>query len=171
VTKDSYPVWLPALSILLSLAIYTVGAILFSFFGLTVVLLYLFFCLLTEYRVMEMSCRHCCYYGKLCGVGKGILAPLFFKQGAPQIFLNKKIGWQELLPDSFVLLLPVIGGMISLFLRFNFLTLGLIVLIIILALPGAGLMRTCLLCPNCRQRELGCPAEKWFGKKEKSSHR
>lgn len=165
--KNNYPLWIPALSVLLSLAIYTIGAILFSFFGLTVVLLYLFFCLLTEYRVLEMSCRYCCYYGKLCGVGKGIIAPLFFKKGDPKVFLDKKIGWEELLPDICVFLLPVIGGIITLFFHFNFLTLGLIILIIILSLPGVGFLRTRLLCPNCKQRELGCPAEKFFGKSKK----
>ncbi|MDD4179446.1 MAG: hypothetical protein PHH14_05305 [Candidatus Margulisbacteria bacterium] len=165
-TCDNYPFWIPSLSILLSLAIYSFGAYLLSVFGLIAVLPYIAFCLWTEYRVLSMSCRYCCYYGKLCGVGKGLVAPLFVKKGDPKIFLEKAIGWKELIPDFLVFLIPVIGGIIYLFIRFNFLTILLIAAIVSLAMPGAGFMRSCLLCPNCKQRELGCSAEKLFGKKK-----
>jgi len=161
---DNYPFWIPSLSILLSLAIYSLGAYLLSGFGLIAVLPYIAFCLWSEYRVLSMSCRHCYYYGQLCGVGKGIVAPLFVKKGEPKIFLEKAIGWKELIPDFLVFLIPVMGGIIYLFFRFNFLTVALIAVIVSLAMPGAGFMRSCLLCPNCKQRELGCPAEKLFGK-------
>ncbi|MFA6548400.1 MAG: hypothetical protein WCT39_00515 [Candidatus Margulisiibacteriota bacterium] len=149
------------------MAIYTLGACILSGFGLIVVLLYLLFCLWSEYRVLAMSCRYCFYYGKLCGVGKGIVAPLFVKKGDPKVFLEKAIGWKELVPDFLVFLVPALGGIIHLFLQFNLLTLGLIAVIVILALPCVGFMRSCLICTGCKQRELGCPAEKWFGKKEK----
>ncbi|MFH1387229.1 MAG: hypothetical protein ABIH50_06155 [bacterium] len=161
---DNYPLWIPALNIILSLAIYTIGAILLSGFGPIAVLAYVLFCGWAEYRVLKMSCRYCYYYGKLCGPGKGKISPFFFKKGDPRIFLEKAIGWKELMPDFLVLLIPLLGGIIYLFFHFNFLTLGLAFVIVILALPVTGLMRSCLLCPNCKQRELGCPAEKLFGK-------
>jgi hypothetical protein len=164
---ERFPSWIPLLSVTQALTIYALGALLVGGFGPTAAFLYLLFCVWSEYRVMQMSCRHCCYFGKLCGTGKGIVAPLFTRRGDPSLFLAKAIGWKELIPDFLVFLIPVLAGLINLFFHFRFSTLGLIVLIVILALPGSGFMRTRLICANCRQRELGCPAEKLFGSKKK----
>lgn len=161
---DNYPLWIPLLSALLSLAIYTIGAFILSGFGLIAVLPYILFCLWAEYRVLIKSCRYCYYYGKLCGTGKGKIVPLFFKKGDPKIFPERDIGWKDLIPDFLVFLIPLLGGIIYIFFHFSFLTLALIAALAILALPGTGFMRSCLLCPNCKQRELGCPAEKLFAK-------
>ncbi len=141
---ERFPSWIPLLSVTQALTIYALGALLVGGFGPTAAFLYLLFCVWSEYRVMQMSCRHCCYFGKLCGTGKGIVAPLFTRRGDPSLFLAKAIGWKELIPDFLVFLIPVLAG-----------------------LPGSGFMRTRLICANCRQRELGCPAEKLFGSKKK----
>lgn len=115
---------------------------------------------------MSNSCRNCYYYGKLCGLGKGKIAPLFIEKGDPKNFTERNISWKDLIPDFLIFLIPFIGGIIYLFIRFNFLTLALIVVLAILAFPVTGFMRGCLLCPNCKQCELGCPAQKLFGKKQ-----
>jgi len=146
------------------LAIYIIGAYILAGFGLVVVLPYILFCLWSECRVMSGSCRNCYYYGKLCGTGKGIIAPLFFKRGDPGKFTEREISWRDLIPDMLLFMIPLVGGIIWLFLDFNLITLGSIVLLLILAMPVTGYMRSCLLCPNCKQRELGCPAQKLFGK-------
>jgi hypothetical protein len=164
--RENYPLSTPLLSVLLSLAIYTIGIIILSGFGLIAVLLYVIFCLWFECRVMYKSCRYCYYYGKVCGLGKGKLAPLFFKKGDPKVFIEKEVSWKDLIPDFLVLLIPLLGGLLSLFYDFNFLSVALIVLMIILGMPMVGFMRDCLLCPHCKQRELGCPAEKLFGHKD-----
>jgi len=161
---DNYPLWTPLLSVFLSLAIYTIGTYLLSGFGWIAVLLYISFCFWAEYQVISKSCVNCYYYGKLCGPGKGKIAPLFFKKGDPKFFTARNIGWKDLIPDLLIFLIPLIGGIIYLFIRFNFLALALITAIAVLALPGTGFMRSCFLCPNCKQRELGCPAQKLFGK-------
>jgi len=151
---------------LLSLTIYVIGAYILSGFGLVYVLLFILFCLWLEYHVMSNSCRNCYYYGKLCGLGKGKIAPLFIEKGDPKNFTERNISWKDLIPDFLIFLIPFIGGIIYLFIRFNFLTLALIVVLAILAFPVTGFMRGCLLCPNCKQCELGCPAQKLFGKKQ-----
>ena len=161
---DNYPFWIPLLSVLLLLAIYIIGAYLLSGFGLIAVLLYVLFCLWSEYRVLNKSCRNCYYYGRLCGLGRAKIVPLFFKKGDPNKFTKRDITWKDLIPDFLIFFIPLLGGTIYLFIRFNFLTLALIIAIAVLAMPGTGYMRSCLLCPNCKQRELGCPAQKLFGK-------
>ena len=164
---ENYPFWIPLLSVLLSLAIYAIGTYILSGFGLIYIFLYLLFCVWMEYRVLSKSCQYCYYYGKLCGLGKGKLVPLFFSKGEPATFTERDIRWKDLIPDMLVFLIPVIGGIIYLFIRFNFLTLTLIIVLVILAMPCTGYMRSCLLCPNCKQCELGCPAQELFGKSQK----
>jgi hypothetical protein len=163
---DNYPFWTPLLSVLLSLAIYIIGAYILSSYGMIIIFLYILFCLWFEYRILANSCRYCYYFGKLCGLGKGKIAPLFVKKGDPKLFTERDIGWSDLIPDMLLFLIPLLGGIIWLFIRFNLITVGLMILLIILAMPCAGFMRGCLLCPNCRQRELGCPAQKLFGKSQ-----
>ncbi len=164
---ENYPFWIPLLSVLLSLSIYALGFYILSGFGPIAVVLYLIVCLFVEFKVMSRSCVSCYYYGKFCGLGRGKLAPLFFKKGDPKRFTDRKIGLKDLIPDMLVVLFPLLGGIIYLFLHFNFLTLGLILAIIILAMPVTGFMRTCFICSNCKQRDLGCPAEKLFAKGKK----
>jgi hypothetical protein len=159
----NYPVWIPALSILLSLSIYTLGAVLLSGFGPIAVLAYILYCLWSEFRVIRNSCRNCYYYGKLCGVGKGIIAPLFGPKGDPRLFTARDIGWKDLIPDMLLFLIPLLGGIIDLLFHFSYRTVALLVAIVVLAMPVTGFVRSRLLCPNCKQRELGCPAEKLFG--------
>ncbi|MFA6170770.1 MAG: hypothetical protein WCW67_05905, partial [Candidatus Margulisiibacteriota bacterium] len=93
-----------------------------------------------------------------------MIAPFFFKKADPKLFVEKNIGWRDLIPDLLLFLIPFLGGLFYLFGHFNWLTLGLMIAIAILAFPATGYMRGTLLCPNCKQRELGCPAEKLFGK-------
>jgi hypothetical protein len=161
---NRYPAWIPALSVLLTLSIYALGVYLLSGFGPLIVALYIIYCLWFEYREFSRSCRNCYYYGKLCGLGRGLIAPLFVKKGGPQKFTNREISGKDLIPDMLVLLFPLLGGIIYLFINFNFLTLASTAAIVILGLPCVGFMRSCLLCPNCKQRALGCPAQKFFGK-------
>jgi len=166
-TCVNYPFWTPLLSLLLSLAIYTLGASILSGFGPIAIALYIIYCLWVEYRVIRRSCPNCYYYGKPCGLGRGLIAPLFGKKGDPKLFTAREVGWKDLIPDLLVMMVPLLGGIIYLCLHFNFVTVGLLIAIAVLALPCTGFMRGCLLCPNCKQRELGCPAEKWFGKNKR----
>jgi hypothetical protein len=145
---------------------YVIGAYILSGFGAIYVLLYLLFCVWMEYRVLSKSCQYCYYYGKLCGLGRGKIVPLFFGKGEPRNFTEKDIRWKDLIPDLLIFLIPFIAGIIYLFIRFNFLTLALMVAIALLTFPCTGYIRSCLLCPNCKQRELGCPAQELFGKSQ-----
>jgi hypothetical protein len=73
------------------------------------------------------------------------------------------ITWATLVPDVLVLLLPVLGGMFLLITRFSWLVVIGMVLLAALSLGGNAFVRTQIACRYCRQRESGCPAEKFFG--------
>jgi hypothetical protein len=164
---ENYPLYIVFASILLNILIYAIGFYIIFQLGLIYAVLYLFYIGFLEVKVMNKSCRHCYYYGKICAFGKGKLCSLFFKKGNTKIFLKKKITGISLLPDFLISLIPIIAGIIILIRGFSWLILVLIVLLIFLTSFGNGFVRGQLACKFCKQRELGCPAEKFFNKKEK----
>jgi|APIni6443716594_1056825.scaffolds.fasta_scaffold434743_1 hypothetical protein len=166
----SYPCWIVLISNLVSLATYAAGAYVLSqvpIAGHSLLGLYLSYILWLEIRVMSKSCVNCYYFGKFCSFGKGKLAALLFKKGSPQDFIKRKITWKDILPDFMVSIVPLIVGIVLLIIKFNWLILISIILLVILTSAGNGFVRGSLACKFCKQRELGCPAEQLFNKADK----
>ena len=163
---ENFPVWIPISAFLVSIIGYILGAIISSGFGGVVVILYLIYCVGIELLVVFRSCKNCYYYGKVCGLGKGIIAPFFVEKGNPKRFSEKKISWYDLLPDFLVPIIPIIGGIILSVYDFSYLRLGLMILLAILFFGGTGLIRGTFACKYCKQKEIGCPAQEIFSKKK-----
>jgi len=161
---ECFPPWMVAISDIVALGIYIIGAYIMFKLGAIWGWLYLLYCLTVEIRVMRISCIHCYYYGKLCGLGRGKLASLFFGKGVSNKFIEKKIAWKDLIPDLLVSLIPFILGIYILFIDFNWPILILILVLLFLTTFGNGFIRTNFACKHCKQRELGCPAERLFAK-------
>ena len=163
-TYENFPFLLVAFSALFSVSIYLIGAILLSGFGILIVIFYLFYCAWMEFRLLKQSCKDCYYYGKVCCLGRSKLVPLFFKKGDQKRFADKQIAVKDLIPDFLVSIIPIIGGIILLFLDFKFLTLFLTFSLVSLSFGGNVLIRSSFACKYCKQKEIGCPAEKLFNK-------
>jgi Na+(H+)/acetate symporter ActP len=73
------------------------------------------------------------------------------------------ITWATLIPDVLVMLLPLLGGMLLLITSFSWAVVIGMVLLTALSLSGSAFVRTQIACKYCKQRESGCPAEKFFG--------
>ena len=162
---EDYPCWIVIISNLVSIATYLAGALIVYQLGIVWLVLYLIYILALEVKLLKKSCVNCYYYGKCCAFGKGKISSLFFKKGNPNRFIKRKIAWKDMIPDFMVSLIPFIVGIILLIVNFNLLILVSIILLIILASAGNGFVRGSLACRFCRQREIGCPAEKLFRKK------
>ena len=108
-TYDNYPHCIIFVSNLFSFALYLIGAIIISKFGLVWLAAYLLYIVWLEIKVMRKSCANCYYYGKYCAFGKGKLAALFFKQGNPEDFVKRQITWKAMIPDALVTLIPLIA--------------------------------------------------------------
>jgi hypothetical protein len=163
-THENYPCRIMVISNLVSVSIYAVGASIIFPLGIIWFTLYLLYILWLEIRLMKRSCINCYYYGRFCAFGKGKLCALFFKKGSPKSFVKNKITWRDIFPDFLVSIIPVVVGIVSLILDFRWLLFLCIVLLIILASAGNGFVRGSLACKFCRQREIGCPAERLFSK-------
>jgi hypothetical protein len=161
---EHFPPSLAAGSVLVNISIYALGAYVLSGFGLFMAGLYLLFCLGQELRIMRYSCVDCYYYGKLCALGRGKVAPLLFKRGDTRRFITKTISRKELLPDMLVLIFPLIGGVVLMIQDFSWRMIALLSALVTLSLGGNYVVRSQIACKYCKQREIGCPAEKFFSK-------
>lgn len=151
-------------AVLVNISIYALGMVILSGFGNIMTALYLLYCLGVEIHVMKMSCVDCYYYGKWCAFGRGKAAPLLFKQGDPKRFMSKCVSWKELLPDMLVFLTPLAGGIALLIRGFSWSTALMLVVLLALSSGGNYIVRSRIACKYCKQREIGCPAEQFFGK-------
>jgi hypothetical protein len=155
------------ISNLVSVLIYAAGATIIFQLGWIWLALYLLYILGLEIRLMKKSCVNCYYYGKFCAFGKGKLSALFFKKGDPKAFLKNKITWKNIIPDFLVSIIPLAVGIVLLITNFSWLVLGLIILLAFLTSAGNSYVRGSLACKFCKQREIGCPAERLFNKNKR----
>jgi hypothetical protein len=165
---ECFPLPIVLLSNLVGISIYAIGAYILAGFGIWPALLYLAYCGWVEVRVLRGSCTNCYYYDKVCAFGKGKLCSLLFKKGDPQRFVEAQVTWFDLIPDFMVSIFPVIGAIVLLVMDFNWVLLALLAAMIVLSFGGNAVVRGSFACKYCKQKELGCPAEKLFDKKADS---
>ena len=127
---------------------------------------YVAYIIIIELRLLAKSCKHCYYYGKFCAFGKGKCSALFFKKGDPEEFLKTEITMKDIIPDFLTFIFPLIGGVVILISNFSWIVVVLLVILVILGFGGNAVVRGSFACKYCKQREIGCPAERLFGKKK-----
>jgi hypothetical protein len=162
-TYENFPAPMVAVSVLVTLSIYAIGALILAGHGSFITAAYLFYCGLFELWVMKHSCVNCYYYGKACALGRGKICAYLFPQGSPEMFARKNMSWTTLIPDMLIMLLPLVGGIVLLVRSFSWMVAVGMVLLTALSLGGNAFVRSRIACKYCRQREIGCPAEKFFG--------
>jgi hypothetical protein len=159
---ENYPFWMMAVSNAVSISIYAIGLFIMYQSGTVFALIYLCYCILVEINLYRKSCVNCYYYGRLCGFGKGKVCSFIFPKGDPEKFIERKLTWKDLIPDMLVLIIPLVGGIISLFLHFNWIIIVALIFILFLSFMGNAFVRRTFSCKYCKQKELGCPAAQFF---------
>jgi len=166
--RENYPVATVIGSNLVSLLIYIIGAIILFQFSIIGVIAYVIYILILEFRLLSSHCVDCYYYGKTCAFGKGRLSALFFRKGSPEKFIQMKLSWKDIVPDFLTFIIPVLAGILLLVLNFTWTMLMLVVALLLLGFMGNALVRIHLACRYCKQRKIGCPAERLFDKNKKA---
>lgn len=161
---ESYPVGTVLLSNLVSLSIYGLGVLIIFRLGLVFSALYLLYIFILELRLIKDHCTNCFYWGKTCGFGKGKISSLFFKKGDTSRFCIKEMTWKDMIPDILVSLIPLMIGIILLIIKFDFILLSALLLLIVLNTAGNSFIRGKLTCKHCKQEESGCPASNLFNR-------
>lgn len=165
---DSYSLWIVILANILILAVYVAGV--FIMFKLSIItgILYLVFVILLEYYYLKEGCIHCCYYGKFCAFGKGVIAAKFFKKGSPEKFCERELSLKSFIPQILVVLIPSVVGIALLISRgFNILILIALIYSVLSWFIVNPILYGKLACPHCKQGSICCPALKFFTKKKK----
>ncbi len=163
-TFESFLAWMVFAGVGLTVAVYAVGAYILSGFGSVAIFLYLAYCACIEASILRGSCRRCRYYDKLCALGRGKLCSLLFKKGDPQEFLKREVSYRDIIPDVLVPVIPLVGGVVLLLMRLDWMLVGAMVLLALLASVGTGLFRDAVACRHCVQWEFGCPAQELLSK-------
>jgi len=159
---ENYPVTTVVVSNLVSLLVWVIGAFILSRIHIIWAALYVIFVLALEYRLMSGHCTDCYYFGKTCAFGKGRLSALFFRKGSPEKFGSMTLTWKDIVPDFLVFVIPVIAGVLLLLQGFSRTLFVLVIALLVLGFAGNAFVRGQLACRSCKQREIGCPAEKLF---------
>ncbi len=71
-----------------------------------------------------------------------------------------------MIPDILISLIPIVTGITLLIMKFDCILLFALLLLLILTTIGNGFIRGKLTCKYCEQRELGCPADRFFNKEK-----
>ena len=159
---ENFPARIVVLSNTVALLIYALGAYILGGWGILFSAAYVLYCLWCEVSVLRGSCVHCYYYGRVCGLGKGKLCAWLFRKGNPQKFAERQVTWREIAPDMLVLIFPLVSGIALLIKAFNWPLVLMLVVLVVLSMGGNAIVRGSFACKHCKQRELGCPAQKLF---------
>ena len=162
---EDFPLWIVLLSNLHSFLLYGLGFAIMLRVGLVFALLYLAYIIVLEIRLLRYHCVDCYYWGRNCGFGQGKLSALFFKKGDVASFCSKGITFKDMIPDLLVSLIPILTGIMLIIIDFDVKTLAAVILLVLLTTAGNAYIRGTFACRYCKQRDLGCPAEKLFNKK------
>lgn len=165
--REAYPATTVLVSNLLSICIYGTGA--YILFGLNIFLAaaYVIFVAALEFRLIRGHCVDCYYFGKTCAFGKGRVSRFLFEKGHAERFSQRPLTWGDMVPDLLVFIIPLLAGVILLIQGFTWVILILIAVLFLLSFPGTAYVRTRLACRYCKQRGIGCPAERLFDSSKK----
>jgi hypothetical protein len=132
-----------------------VGVIVLAQLGLWVAAGYLVLLALTGYGMLALICARCYYYDRRCATGVGKVVALFFRKSQEEEFGQTASQKAVMVVLAIVLLLPLVGGVVSLVVGYSMLRL--VLLVALLALLVAGLApHPRLVCSHCRLAEKGC---------------
>jgi hypothetical protein len=163
-TYENYPFWIVILSNSVLFIIYGLGVFIMLQASWIMAIIYLLYILVLEFRLIKNHCINCYYWGKLCGFGQGKLSSWIFKRGDASRFCSKEMKWKDMIPDLLVSLIPLITGIIVMIIKFDLIILIAAILLVLFSTFGNGIIRGSFTCKYCKQKELGCPADKLFNK-------
>lgn len=143
-----------------------VGVIVLAQLGVWFAVGYLVLLALTGYGVLASICTRCYYYDRRCATGIGKMAAHLLKKGREEEFGQTVSQKAVTLLLVIVLLLPLVGGIISLVMGYNTLRLALLAAWLILLVAGLA-PHPRLVCSHCKLAERDyCPIGKLLVKSQ-----
>lgn len=156
---ENYPVKFIVLSVSLTLITYFLGTLLIFLLNIYVALIFILVLASNVIFTLKFRCSFCYYYDKWCYTGFGKLASLIFTRGPSEEFNNPKNLPPVLFTNLLVLLVPIFSALLSLFLTFDLVVLGLLVLYLFVSTVPNFIIKP-MMCKICKQHTLNCPVYK-----------
>ena len=147
---ENFPISDVVATNLLNILTFVFGALILSGFSNWLAMTYFVFCILTMIWVLKVRCSNCYYFGKRCAAGYGLLAPLLYKKGNNEQFLQSA---NYTIP---ILAIPILGGVVLLIVNQNLVTgvfFILFVLITLFRVVMPKIMSNRISCIHCKQKE------------------
>lgn len=147
---DDYPIHIVIFNLVVLLLALVVGVLLVAQLGWWAILFYAVVGSLGLILSLAYGCSRCSYYGHLCGLGLGKIAPLVFRQRDPDEFgraLSQTVAWTLV---GLVLALPVAAGLVALARGFSMSGLAMLVVFLILIVIIV-VTHSRYVCGHCRQ--------------------
>jgi len=161
---EKYPIKTVFVYWLITLLSWLIGYYIVYQLNLILGILYIIYVLILEFKVYKEGCVNCCYYGKRCAFGRGVIAGKFFKKGDGKLFCIKEFKWKDFIPGILVLLIPIAIGVYFLIKDFSYLMLVFVVYLLLIWFVFNALFYGKLACCYCKQGSICCPAKKFFDK-------
>jgi hypothetical protein len=147
-TLEKYPLRFIIVRNLLNIALFCTGAMLMSFVGNWLSVVYPAYCFCTIIWLLKFRCSYCYYYGKRCASGFGTASSYLFAKGAEEYFSAYN---SYSLPLILVIIAPVAAGGIHLFRNFSFSVTALLLVFIMLFLFLSKVYYIRYGCDYCKQ--------------------
>jgi len=164
---ESYPLRSVLAYNIILLVNYIVGIYILTRIDLVWGSLFLAYVIILELKVYKEGCVNCYYYGKRCFSGRGAVVSKFLKRGNPKKFCERKVTIKDLIPTIMALVFPTIGAGYLLWQNLDPVIIGLIIIPWLIWFIGNPLIYGKLACLHCKQGRICCPANDFFGKKNK----
>jgi len=129
-------------------------------FPIISVLYALFLIIMFLFILRKHLCTHCYYYGKRCSTGWGKLSAFMFKKNSGNYKLGIKLAG---ITWMLATLIPVIGILVSLILKFSIFSL--VIFILFILLTPVNFITHKKACEKCKMRFI-CPASMAKGSKD-----
>ncbi len=159
---EQHPLGVVVAANAVALATYAAALAILARLAMPLAVLGILYCVWLEYRVLAGSCAGCYYYGRRCAFGKGKLAPRIVERADAAAFASRTATWSDLAPELALTLFPLLSGIALLAARFDWTLAGLLAALVLLSTAGNAMIRGRFACRHCKQREIGCPAQKLF---------
>jgi hypothetical protein len=154
ICPDDYPTRMVILNLIELLPALMVGLLLVAQLGWWSVLSYATVGCLGLGLSLAYGCTRCAYYGHLCGLGLGKIAPLAFRQRGGEEFgqtLSQTVAWTLV---GLTLAWPLAAGLVALARGFSLSALAMLVALLALIVVIVLTHSRCV-CAHCRQAREG----------------
>lgn len=164
---EKYPAWIVFVTNLVNLSVYATALYLVYAVRPIFTLPFFIYIIYLEWSVYVKGCANCYYYGRLCAFGRGKIAGLFVDKGDSKKFTEKTFSLKDLIPSLMLNIIPLVAGVWLLLQGFSWLIAGIMAWPLAVMFLGNPVLYGKMVCPNCKQRSIGCPACKFFMEREK----